>query len=227
MLAVLRACGALAQLLPEVDALFGAPKSGARPARADAGATLLRALDCAASRGFSLPVRYAVLAQDLGKAASAGAGEDRRLDARSARLAERMSARLRVPAECRDAARLAARWRRTVDRARDLRPAKLLDLLHAADALRRPERLDALLDACVCAALSRAGAGDDYEPRRLVRAALAVVAGVDAGAIAGRDAEARGSGDAVAKAVRAAWLKALRAWRRAPTPAKRVRSGRR
>ena len=132
-----------------------------------------------------------------------------------------------MPAECRDAARLAARWRRTVDRARDLRPAGLLDLLRAADALRRPERLDALLDACACAALSRPRAGDDYEPRRLVRAALAVMAGVDAGAIAASGTEARGSGDAVAKAVRAARLKALRTWRAAAIPAKRVRSGRR
>jgi tRNA nucleotidyltransferase (CCA-adding enzyme) len=224
MLAVLRACGALAQLLPEVDALFGTAKARTRRAKADAGENLLRSLDCAASRGCPLPVRYAVLALDLG-AAIAGEGSGRA--ARAARLAERMSARLRVPAECRDAARLAARWRPAVERARELRPAQLLDLLHAADALRRPERLDVLLDACACAALSPPRAGDDYEPGRLVRAALATVAGVDAGAIAAGGAQARGSGDAVARAVRAARLKALRAWRRSAIPAGRVRSGRR
>jgi len=228
MLAVLRACGALAQLLPEVDAVYGAPGPRTRYKVSAAGARLARALDYAAEHQCSLPVRYAVLAGDLGKPAGAGTPDRRGLVASRVRLAERMSARLRVPAECRDAARLAARWRPVADRARDLPPSTLLDLLNAADALRRPERLDALLDACACCALSRAGAGDDYAPARIVRAALAVVTGVDAGAIA-RSAGARqtAGGDAIAKAVRAARLAALRAWRRAPIRAKRVRSGKR
>jgi len=227
MLAVLRACGALAQLLPEIDALFREAEPRTGRVTSGAGADLARALDYAASHGLSLPVRYAILALDLGRAGIARSPEGRDLDAQGVRLAERMSARLKVPAECRDAARLAARWRPAVDRARDLRPAKLLDLLHAADALRRPERLDALLDACACAALSRAGGGVEYPPSRLVRAALAVVAGIDAGAIARSEAGAGAAGDGVAKAVRAARLRALRAWRRAPNSAQRLRSGRR
>ena len=228
MLAVLRACGALAQLMPEADAMYGGPGPRVRHRASAAGTRVARALDYAASHGGSLPVRYAVLARDLGKPAVAGTPARRGLVASRVRLAERMSARLRVPAECRDAARLAARWHGVVGRARDLPPSALLDLLNAADALRRPERLDALLDACACDALSRAGAGDDFAPARIVRAALAVVAGVDAGAIARSEAAKRtAGGDAIAKAVRAARLKALRAWRRAPAPAKRIRSGKR
>jgi tRNA nucleotidyltransferase (CCA-adding enzyme) len=222
MLAVLRACGALARLLPEVDALFGAAQAAARRRGSGDGRHTARALDHAAAKGFALPVRYAILVHDLGRAAvrsdAAGSAAGRR--ALGVRLAERVSARLKVPAECRDAARLAARWEDGVHGVRELRPAALLDLLTAADALRRPERLDGLLDACAADALARPGAPEDYAPARIVRAALAVVQGVDAGAIArGLPAGGRAAGDAVGKAVRAARLDALRAWRRASFPA--------
>src|ERR1700741_5507261 len=97
---------------------------------------------------------------------------------RSVRLADALSARLRVPADCRDAARLTARWHGIVHRALELTPAKLLDLIMAADALRRPERLDDLLDACRADACSRPGRGDDYPQARRIAGALAVVKGV-------------------------------------------------
>jgi tRNA nucleotidyltransferase (CCA-adding enzyme) len=213
MLDVLECCGALAQLLPEVDALFGVPDALARHPRAGIGAHVVRALDFAAAREFALPVRYAILALHLGCAAAprTAKAKARGATAHAVRLADRMSARLKVPVDCRDAARLAARWHDVVHRADSLRPAMLADLLNAADALRRPERLDALLDACTCDALCRPGAARDYAPARIVRAALAVVEGVDAGAIA---RGVTGQRDAVAKAVRAARLDALRAWRR-------------
>jgi len=224
MLAVLRDCGALGRLLPEVDALFAAR----RPEEVDAGTRVSRALDYAAARAFPLTVRYAVLAGDLGGAESPASIKPKRHGpgVRNVRLAERVSRRLRTPVECRDAARLAARWLRAVHRARELRPAALLDLLTAADALRRPERLDALLDACECAALSLPRAGDDYAAARIVRAALAVVNRVDAGAIARAVTDKRRAGaaeraDATGKAIRAARLEALRVWRRTVLPSTR------
>jgi tRNA nucleotidyltransferase (CCA-adding enzyme) len=129
-----------------------------------------------------------------------------------------MSARLKVPLECRDAGRLAARWHRSVDRAGLLTPAALLDLLNAADALRRPERLDTLIDACASAALSL-GAGGDYPPGAYLRAALVVAKGVDAAASARGAAKPRtrrkAGRDAIAAAVRAARIRALRAWKAA------------
>ena len=218
MLSVLRDCGALARLLPEVDALFRADTRGRR-AGPDAGVRVARAVDAAAERSFALPVRYALLVHDLGRPQSPAAGRRERVGstASNVRIAEQVSARLKVPVECRDAARLAARWRRIVDRARELRPAMLLDLMTAADALRRPERLETLLDVCVCNASSESGAGEDYPPARILRAALAVVKGVDAGAIARavgtETADAARRADLIAKAVRAARLKAVRAWR--------------
>ena len=219
LLAVLRDCGALDALLPEVAALYGVPQPPAHHPEVDAGVHVALALDWAAARGLPLDARYAILAHDLGKAESAAAALPRHHahEQRSVRLARRLSERLRVPIECRDAALLAARWHGVVHRAAELRPATLLDVLSAADALRRPGRLDTLLDACAADACSRPGAPQDYPPAALLRRALAVVKAVDAGAIAraAKDRAGRGTGeDAVAAAVRSARLKALRAWRR-------------
>jgi tRNA nucleotidyltransferase (CCA-adding enzyme) len=218
LLAVLRDCGALAQVLPEVDALYGVPQPPGPHPELDAGVHVALALDYAAQRGFALAVRYALLAHDLGKAETPPAAwpAHHAHEARSVRLAERMSARLRVPVECRDAARLAARWHTAVHRAAELRPATLLDLLTAADALRRPERLETLLAACEADARSRPGVPDGaYEPAAIVRSALATLRGVSVAAIA-REAERKASrgGGAIASAIRAARLAALRTQRK-------------
>jgi len=210
---VLRRCGALAQLLPEVDALFGVPQPIAHHPELDAGVHVLQALDFAAAACDPLPVRYAVLAHDLGKAATAPADWPRHIahEARSVRLAERLSDRLRVPGECRDLARLAARYHGVVQRAHELRPATLLDLLLGADALRRPERLDGLLRACAADALSRPGRGSGhFAPAQRFEAALAVVRNVDAGKIAAAHPDARD----LPQRIRTARLKALRTWMR-------------
>jgi tRNA nucleotidyltransferase (CCA-adding enzyme) len=221
LLKVLRDCGALAQLLPEVDAVFGVPRKTSRRADAAAGRHMAAALDYAATKGFALPVRYAVMAQelDVSPGKRTGAPPAHGHEARCVRLAEAMSARLRVPIDCRDAARLAARWRSSVHGVEALTPAALLDLLDAADALRRPERLDTLIDACECDAFSRPRAGRDYLSGAVLRGALAVAKGVDAAAIARSAAKPRtprkSGRDAIAAAVRAARIKALRAWKAA------------
>ena len=202
MLAVLRQSGAAAALLPEVDAMFGDAR----------GLRMLRALDRAAARGAALPVRYAILAQDL-------AARDDRSDIRSsravaartrARRADALSARLRVPAGCRDAARLAARWLPVFDDVERSPPARTLAVLQATDALRRPERLPLLLEA------RAAFAAGDYAPAARWVEALRIARGVDAGAAARTITAAPGGVDSadIAHAVRAARLAALRAWKR-------------
>ena len=227
MLRVLRDCGALAQVMPEVDALYAGagtfPSQDRRPAVA-----LERALDCAAERGAKLAVRYAVLAHDLGvgyvdpepmrsTCMESRIPSPRGLKiARSVRLAERLSERLKVPHDCRDAARLTARWWRAVADSANLQPAPLLDLLGAADALRRPERLEALLAASeITATADRANRETPQSPARIVRSALDVVRGVAVDSVL-RDLprESRAKGDLIAAAIRAARLTALRAWRR-------------
>jgi tRNA nucleotidyltransferase (CCA-adding enzyme) len=227
MLAVLRTCGALAALFPEVDALFGVPQPPAHHPEIDAGVHVARALDWAAAHGLTLPARYAVLAHDLGKAVTEPDTLPRHIahEQRSVRLADALSARLRVPVDCRDTARLTARWHGIVHRALELTPAKLLDLLMAADALRRPERLDDLIEACRADACSRPGRADDYPPALRIRGALEVVRNVDAGAVATTALmryAARHTDDApdaprresrVAEAVRSARVRALRDWK--------------
>jgi tRNA nucleotidyltransferase (CCA-adding enzyme) len=216
MLDALRACGALAAVLPEIDALYAIPLAG-DPAHDDAGAFTARALDWAAQRAMSLPARYAVLTQELDRA-----GGDR-VDARTGvARAQALSQRLRAPLECRDAARLAVRWHRAIAAAETLTPAALLDLLLAADALRRAERLDTLAAAAAAhIAAHRTPQTNGRRRTALLHEALAVVRGVDAAAIA-RDAIARAAagsranpGDAIAAALRDARLAALRDWKSA------------
>ncbi|MGE5089646.1 MAG: multifunctional CCA tRNA nucleotidyl transferase/2'3'-cyclic phosphodiesterase/2'nucleotidase/phosphatase, partial [Candidatus Levyibacteriota bacterium] len=157
MLAALRRCKALRSLLPEVDALYEPAGPGTR-ARGNAGKRLERALDKAAAGGLPLAARYAILAQRFHDAATpahdAGAAAAARI---AVARADVMSRRLKVPVECKDAARLLARWLPALAGAQDLTPAQLLDLLSSVDALRRPARLDRLLAAG--AVLSAAGAG--------------------------------------------------------------------
>ena len=193
-LATLQDCGALASLLPEVDALFRPMRGKPNPA----GRRLLRALDAAAAADETLPVRYAVLAGAL-------ATHPR---ARSAR-ADALNRRLNAPADCRDLALLAARLCDRIERASALQPPALLDLLLTADALRRPERLNALVR--VCGAWHRVGrpnASAAHRPAARLAAALYAVRSVNAGRLAsGAD------GSTVARRVRAARLKALREWK--------------
>ena len=214
----LRSCGALAQLLPEVDALFGVPQPVAHHPEIDTGVHVLQALDLCAAGGDSLPVCYAVLVHDLGKAATPSKEWPRHIahEAKSVRMAERLSARLRVPADCREMAKLTARYHGTVHRAAELRASTLLDLLQAADALRRPERLADLLRACAADALSRPGrSSGPYEPARILNSALEVVRSVDAGAIARAHPAAR---DLPAK-IREARVEALAHWKKNERPA--------
>ena len=216
MIAALRACGALASVLPEVDELFGSNSD----AGIDAGRHLERALDFGAAHGAVLPARYAVLGYDLAVGTQA-----RRALAR----ANAISARLKVPVDCRDAARLVARWRPEVDAIDTATPAKVVDVLLATDALRRPDRLSTLLDACAAIACSIPRAPATYPPAETLREALRVVSGVDGGTIA-REVAAESPGrrdDAIAKAIRAARVDALRRWRKAIRSGTQPRASRR
>ncbi len=212
MLAVLRACGALSRVLPEIDRLFGVRIALSARRQIDAGMHLERAVDWAAAHGLSLPARYAVLVHDF--AAGRSPADPRTRVGR----AEAISARLKVPLDCRDAARLAERWQADIDRTDRLTPASILDLLQSADALRRPQRLSTLLAACEAIACSIPRASQTYLPAGRLRDALRIVSSVHAGAIAKASkvatATARGRDGAIAKAVRAARIEALREWRR-------------
>jgi tRNA nucleotidyltransferase (CCA-adding enzyme) len=218
LLRALRACGALAALLPQIDALYAIPAPGG-----NAGAFTEQALDWAARHALALPARYAVALQELDRL-PARAGDPHPLSTRTglARAAA-VSAQLKAPVDCRDAAQLAVRWHRAVAHAGTLQPAALLAVISATDALRRPERLELLL-ASTSAHLAIEMPDADASTARvtaLLRDALGAVRGVDAAAIARaamRNARDSGSGgphgDAIGAALRRARLAALRQWKR-------------
>jgi tRNA nucleotidyltransferase (CCA-adding enzyme) len=193
MFAVLRECGALARIFPELDRLFGVPQPAKHHPEIDTGVHVMLALDYAAGCGYALAVRFAVLAHDLGKGETPPAELPRHIghESRSAELAQQVSARLKVPNECRDLAVLCARQHGVVHRALELKPATVLRLLESADALRKPERFEELLQACESDLRGRTGRETEpYPQAQRLRAALRAAAAVDAGAIARQLTEA-------------------------------------
>ncbi len=211
MFRVLRECGALARLLPELDRLFGVPQRPEYHPEIDTGLHSLQALDWAASQDHPLAVRWAVLLHDLGKGNTPPQAWPRHHghEGRGVDLVQAACQRLRVPADCRDLAIMVTRDHGNVHRASELRPATILDLLERNDALRRPERFLGLLDACACDYLSRPGfGGRPYPPHALLQQALTAVLAVDAGAIARASPP-----DRIPAAIRQARIQALSAWR--------------
>ncbi|HZX33466.1 MAG TPA: multifunctional CCA addition/repair protein [Rhodocyclaceae bacterium] len=187
MFEVLRECGALARLMPEMDRLFGVPQRPEFHPEVDTGIHTLMVIDQAARLGYVLPVRFAGLAHDLGKGTTPAELLPRHHghEERSVELATGLCARLKVPSDVRDLALLAARWHGDIHRGKELKPATVVSLLEKTDALRRPERFEQLLQACECDFRGRLGKEDAvYDTPDIFRRALAAVKNVDAGAIA-------------------------------------------
>ena len=187
MFEALRACGALARILPEVDRLFGVPQPPQHHPEIDTGDHILRVLDCTAARAEPLEVRFAALVHDLGKGTTPAEEWPRHIahEARSVPLIEALCERLRVPAACRDLAVAVARVHTNVHRALELRPQTLVRLLEQVDFFRRPERLDLVLRTCECDARGRAGLeARAYPQADHVRHCAHAAAAVDAAGIA-------------------------------------------
>jgi tRNA nucleotidyltransferase (CCA-adding enzyme) len=212
MFEVLRDCGALARLLPEVDALWGVPQRADYHPEIDTGVHLMLVLDMAARLGASLPVRFACLGHDLGKAETPAEALPRHIghEQRSVALVRALCERWRVPTECRELAEVTAREHGNIHRSAGFGPAALLRLLERCDALRRPDRFEGLLLACECDARGRTGREDEpYPPRERLLRALALARGVDTAALAA-DGQARGlPGPAIGAAIQAARIAAL------------------
>ena len=217
MFEVLRDCGALRRLLPELDALWGVPQRADYHPEVDTGVHVMMVIDMAARIGAPLPARFAALTHDLGKGRTLADILPRHHghEMKSLMLIDPICERLRVPTECRDVARLVARFHGDMHRVADLRPETRLTVLERCDALRRPERFETIVLACEADYRGRLGWEErDYAPGQLWRAALAAVRAVDAGAIAGATAMAqdgRGDPHAIARAISAARVAALRA----------------
>jgi tRNA nucleotidyltransferase (CCA-adding enzyme) len=213
MFELLRQCGALARLLPEVDALWGVPQRADYHPEVDTGVHVMMVIDMAARLGAALPARFAALTHDLGKARTSADILPRHHghEAKSAALVEGVCERLKVPVDCRDVARLAARYHGDMHRVEELRPETKLTLLERCDALRRPERFELILLACEADYRGRLGWEErDYAQAAAWKAALAAVHGVDAGAIARATADPKHIPANIGKA-RVEALRALKA----------------
>jgi tRNA nucleotidyltransferase (CCA-adding enzyme) len=214
MLAVLRGCGALARLLPEVDALYGVPQPATHHPEIDTGVHLGLVLDMAAMLEAPLAVRFACLCHDLGKVTAPPDEWPKHIahEARSAKLAECVSERWKVPADCRELAVLTAREHGNVHRSGEFGAAALVRLFDRCDAWRRPERFALLLLACECDARGRTGLEmRPYEPARRLPPLLAAARGVDTAAIAAAEAAAGRSGPAIAEAIHRERVRAVAA----------------
>jgi tRNA nucleotidyltransferase (CCA-adding enzyme) len=207
---VLRSCGALARVLPEIDRLFGVPQATRHHPEIDCGVHVLLCLAQAAEMDASVPVRFAVLVHDLGKADTPVSQLPchREHEARTIVLVDALCRRLRVPNDHRDLALLVATYHTRCHAALTLDPATMLGLLDATDAFRRPERLDAFLQACEADAHGRTGLENHpYPQAEWIRRARKAAARIQAGPFV----EQGLTGPAVGAAIQQARVEAIRA----------------
>jgi tRNA nucleotidyltransferase (CCA-adding enzyme) len=186
-IAELRGCAALAAVLPEVDRLWGVPQPAHWHPEIDTGVHTLMVLEQAARLSPDPVVRFAALTHDLGKGATPPEvlPSHRGHAERGVAIVDALCDRLRAPARYGDLARLVARYHGQVHRAAELRPGTLLDLLEAADAFRRPERLEQMLLACQADYRGRLGFEDRPYPQAVrIREAFQAARAVDAASIA-------------------------------------------
>jgi tRNA nucleotidyltransferase (CCA-adding enzyme) len=165
---VLRECGALKVIYPEIDALFGVPQPEKWHPEIDTGVHTLMVLDQAVRLSADVRIRFAALVHDLGKAATPQAEwpGHKGHEERSVALIEALSERLRLPGEYRDLSVIVARYHGNVHRAFELRPKTILGILEKTDAFRRPERFAQALLACEADSRGRLGLENIAYPQR-------------------------------------------------------------
>jgi tRNA nucleotidyltransferase (CCA-adding enzyme) len=207
MFEVLRGCGALARLAPELDRLWGVPQPPAHHPEIDCGSHLLLVLQAAADADAPLPVRWACLCHDLGKGSTPPADWPRHIahEARGVKLARALGERWRVGTACRELAELATREHGNIHRSAGLDAAGTVRLLDRCDAWRRPARFGDLLLACECDARGRLGLADrPYPQRQRLQAALAAATTAPLQEVAAQAAAAGLAGPDVGARIRAA-----------------------
>jgi len=192
MFDVLRACGALARILPELDVLWGVPQPEKHHPEIDTGVHVMMVVDHAAMQGFDLPVRCAALMHDLGKGETPTAEWPRHHghEGRSVRLVEQVCKRLKIPNDCRDLAVMTAREHGNVARAFELRPDTIVRLFERCDAFRKPQRFIDMLHASECDHRGRKDFADCPFPQlSYLSNALTAALAVNAGEVAQRHAD--------------------------------------
>lgn len=187
MFDVLRTCGALKKLLPELDCLWGVPQPEKYHPEVDTGVHVMMALDYAAKQHFNLPVRYAVLMHDLGKGTTPKAELPRHIghDMRGAEIVKLVNKYLRTPNDCSSLASIVAKFHIKAHQVLEMKPSTLLKLLMDLDAVRQFERFEDFLSACESDSRGRLGLEKQPLPEiDLMRKALKAAMAINAGEIA-------------------------------------------
>lgn len=223
MFEVLRACGALHVLLPELNRLWGVPQRPEYHPEIDTGIHAMLVLDMAAQLQAPLTVRFACLCHDFGKGTTPADMLPRHIghEQRSARLLKEVCDRWRVPNDCKELADVVAREHGNIHRSQELNAAALMRLYERCDAIRKPERFAQALLACECDARGRTGLEErPYPQRERLWGGLQAALAVDT-ATAAKDAAARGlKGKAIGEAVSAVRSEALGQWLHTPAAAR-------
>jgi tRNA nucleotidyltransferase (CCA-adding enzyme) len=212
MFEVLRGCGALARLLPEVERLWGVPQRADYHPEVDTGVHLMMVMDMSARLKATLPVRFACLTHDLGKGTTPAEILPRHIghEERSARLLKKVCERLRVPTECRELADVVAREHGNIHRSEEFGAAALVRLLERCDAFRKPQRFDQVLLACECDARGRLGMEEQPYPQRpRLLAALEAAQSVVTHEIAAEAQERQLDGPRIGEMIHKARVKAV------------------
>ena len=187
MFDVLRDCGALKRILPELDCLWGVPQPAQHHPEVDTGVHVMMAIDYAAKQNFSLPVRFAALMHDLGKGTTAADMLPRHIghEERSVKLLKEVCKRLRVPNDCKALGLIVAKFHGKLHQSMQMKPSTLLEFLVELDALRQPSRFKDFLKACEADSRGRSGLENCATPAAdLLLKVLGAASNVDAGAIA-------------------------------------------
>jgi tRNA nucleotidyltransferase (CCA-adding enzyme) len=213
MFEVLRACGALKVLLPELDRLWGVPQRAEYHPEVDTGAHMMLVMDMAAQLNTPLSVRVACLFHDLGKGNTPADVLPRHIghEGRSVKLLLKVCDRLRVPSDCKELAEVVAREHGNIHRSAELNAEAVMRLLERCDAVRQAERFARVLQACECDARGRLGLADAAYPQaeRLMLAQKAALS-VETAPIAQAAAQAGLKGPQIGERITQARVQAIR-----------------
>jgi tRNA nucleotidyltransferase (CCA-adding enzyme) len=202
MFEVLRECGALQRLLPELDRLWGVPQRAEYHPEIDTGVHAMMVLDMSAHLECNLPIRYACLCHDFGKGTTPADVLPRHIghEDRSVKLLREVSARLRVPTDCKELAEVVAREHGNIHRSGEFSAAAIVRLLERCDAFRKPARFAEVLLACECDARGRLGFADSaYPQRQRLAQSLTTAQSIDTNLIAQQAVNTLASGEEVLK----------------------------
>ncbi|MBH3428555.1 multifunctional CCA addition/repair protein [Pseudomonas alkylphenolica] len=213
---VLRDCGALKELLPELDALFGVPQPAAHHPEIDSGLHTLAVLEQAALHQQPLSVRWACLLHDLGKGLTPEEDWPRHIahEQRGLKLIKAVNQRFKAPRDCQELALLVGEYHTHCHRALELRASTLLELLQSFDVYRRPQRFEEFIAACEMDARGRKGLEQrDYPQAAYLRGAAAAARAVQVQPLVQQGL----TGQALGEALKGERLKALKAYKNSAT----------